>query len=208
MPLFKSVEVNSQTIVKIWHILEPLEEFLSQIYLAKGSQSRLNGMKSEEHQRQFLSVRLLLNSFGYNDDDLSYDSNGKPYLNDRNFISITHSTSYSAVAVSTRPVGIDLEGHSDKLAKVESKFVGYESCYLNQNIDDYVRKLTRIWCTKEALYKLYSKPGMSFKNQFMVIPFGRHHTTTSWILDGITRQCYHTFLFEIEDHTCAVVTPK
>jgi len=207
MPLFKTIEVNSQTIVKIWSISEPLDVLFTQIDLTNQNQIRVNAMKSEQHQREFLSVRLLLKTLGYADIDLKYNANGKPYLSDGNSISITHSKAFAAVAISPNPIGIDLEKYSDKLAKVQSKFVGYETCYLNQNDSDYSRKLTRIWCAKEALYKLYSKSGISFKNQFLVIPFGQQDATLSWVLDGDLRRCYRTTFIEIEEYSCAITTP-
>ena len=208
MPLFKTIEVNSQTIVKIWYISEPLEVLLTQVELTNDSQSRLKSMKNEWHQREFLSVRLLLNSLGYADDDVKYDSKGKPMLMDGNFISITHSKAYAAVAVSANAVCVDLEQYNDKLITIKSKFVGYESCYLNQKAEDYLKQLTQIWCTKEALYKLYSKAGISFKNQFLVIPFGNQNTSLSWVLDGAFRGCYTAHCVEIEDYSCIITTPK
>ena len=62
-------------------------------------------MKSELHQRGFLSVRMLLVEFGYTDEDLVYDSFGKPHLKDGKHISITHSYNFSAVVISSKAVG-------------------------------------------------------------------------------------------------------
>jgi hypothetical protein len=46
---------------------------------------RLEGMKSEMHQRGFLSK--LLQTAGYTDFDLYYDELGKPHLKDDKYIS-------------------------------------------------------------------------------------------------------------------------
>ena len=90
MPIYKSIDVNSQTNVKIWNITEPCMELMQNVELKKESINKVNTMKSELHQRGFLSVRLLLKAFGYSDFDLFYDGNGKPHLKDGNYISITH----------------------------------------------------------------------------------------------------------------------
>ncbi len=106
MPLYKSISVNSQTTVKIWKIEESYEDLISPIELGPESKIRVNNMKSELHQRGFLSVRHLLKSFGYSDFDLFYDNNGKPYLKDGKEISITHSFIFSGVIISEKKVGI------------------------------------------------------------------------------------------------------
>ena len=73
MPLYKSITPNSQTTVKIWKIEETYDDLLSPLDLKPESLTRVLGMKSELHQRGFLSVRHLLREFGYTDQDLFYD---------------------------------------------------------------------------------------------------------------------------------------
>ena len=82
MPLYKTLNPNSQTAVKIWKIEESYETLLAPLDLKKESLERVNGMKSELHRRGFLSVRHLLRDFGYTDQDLFYDPLGKPHLKD------------------------------------------------------------------------------------------------------------------------------
>ena len=65
MPLYKSIDLNSQTIVKVWKISETLESLLSSTDLNVESLKRIKGMNSELHRRAFLSVRMLLGEFGY-----------------------------------------------------------------------------------------------------------------------------------------------
>lgn len=208
MPVYKSISINSQTNVKIWSITESYEELMQHITLKKESYDRVKAMKSELHQRGFLSVRLLLKAFGYSDFDLFYDKNGKPHLTDGRYISITHSYTFSAVVVSSSPVGIDIEKQREKITKIASKFIGFEDCYLRKNNAHYIQKLTWIWCIKEAQYKLYATPGMSFKKHFLVTPFGEEkNTTVAWILDGKKRQRFEAFFLEFDGFGCAITTP-
>ena len=100
MPLYKSISVNSQTTVKIWKIEESYNDLMFPLDLKQESLDRVLGMKSQLHQRGFLSVRHLLREFGYTDQDLYYDENGKPHLKDGKHISITHSFIFSGVIIS------------------------------------------------------------------------------------------------------------
>ena len=209
MPLYKSLDVNSQTHVKIWHISEPLDALKASLNLKKESLERVNAMKSELHQRGFLCVRKLLNSFGYTDQDLFYDNSGKPQLKDGYFISITHSYNYAAVVVSSCPVGVDIEKQRHKILNIASRFIDYESHYLNENSDKYIQKLTWIWCIKESLYKLYSKSGISFKKNFLVLPFeSEKNTTKAWILEGEKRLNFEALFFEFDGFGCAITTTE
>tara|TARA_B100000900_G_scaffold250146_1_gene213073 strand:+ start:6236 stop:6868 length:633 start_codon:yes stop_codon:yes gene_type:complete len=209
MPLYKSLDVNSQTHVKIWHISEPLDALKASLNLTKESLERVNAMKSELHQRGFLCVRKLLNSFGYTDQDLFYDNSGKPQLKDGYFISITHSYNYAAVVVSSCPVGVDIEKQRHKILNIASRFIDYESHYLNENSDKYIQKLTWIWCIKESLYKLYSKSGISFKKNFLVLPFeSEKNTTKAWILEGEKRLNFEALFFEFDGFGCAITTTE
>ena len=208
MPLYKTISVNSQTTVKIWKIEESYDALLKPLDLKPQSLERVLGMKSNLHQRGFLSVRHLLRDFGYTDQDLFYDDNGKPHLKNGKHISITHSFIFSGVIISDNEVGIDIEKQRDKIGIIANKFVDYEFHYLNKNAEDYIRKLTVIWGIKESLYKLFATPGMLFKAHFLVIPFMLEDgTTIAWIDYESKKYRYSTAFLEFEGFTCAYVVP-
>jgi len=207
MPLYKSIDVNSQTTVKIWRIDESYTDLIQPLELRPESQERVDDMKSGIHQRGFLSVRHLLREFGYTDHDLYYDSNGKPHLKDGKHISITHSFIFSAVIVSDSDVGIDIEKQREKITIVARKFIGYEAEYLEEKHDNYVKKLTIIWCAKESLFKLFATPGLSFKMHTLVIPFMlEDHFTNAWIDFEQQKLRFDINFLEFEGFSCAYAT--
>jgi len=209
MPLYKTFTPNAQTTVKIWKITESYDDLIQPITLKPESLERVLGMKSDIHQRGFLSVRHLLAEFGYTDTDLFYDSNGKPHLKDGKFISISHSFTFSAVAVSADLVGIDVEKQREKISIIAHKFIGYENDYLNSKAENYIKKLTVIWCVKESLYKLFATPGMLFREHFLVIPFMlEDQTTTAWIDYNNLKHRFTSEFVEFEGFTCAYALPS
>ena len=208
MPLYKSISVNSQTTVKIWKIEESYDALFQPLDLKPQSLQRVLGMKSELHQRGFLSVRHLLHEFGYTDHDLYYDDNGKPHLKDGKHISITHSFTFAGVIISDNEVGIDIEKQREKIGVIAHKFVDYEYNYLKSTDEDYINRLTIIWGIKESLYKLFATPGMLFKEHFLVIPFMlKDGETVAWIDYNNKKYRYNTAFLEFEGFTCAYVIP-
>ena len=204
MPLYKTITPNSQTVVKIWKITESFDDLMAAVTLRPETLKRVLGMKSELHQRGFLSVRKLLAEFGYTDTDLIYDDNGKPHLKDGKQISITHSFNFSAVIVSDQLIGIDIEKQRDKITVIAHKFIDYENDYLDERATDYIKKLTTVWCVKESLYKLFATPGVSFKKYFLVIPFElQDEETIAWIDYKDKKYRYLVHFFEFEGFVCA-----
>jgi len=209
MPLYKTFSPSSQTTVKIWKITESFDYLIEGLILNHESSKRVSGMKSEIHQRGFLSVRYLLAEFGYSDADLFYDNNGKPHLKDGKYISISHSFTFSAVAISDDLIGVDIEKQRPKIGIIAHKFIGYEEDYLNKETTDYINKLTVIWCIKESLYKLFATPGMLFKHHFLVIPFMlEDKTSVAWIDYKNIKHKFISNFIEFEGFTCAYAIPS
>ncbi|MEZ4797179.1 MAG: 4'-phosphopantetheinyl transferase superfamily protein [Flavobacteriaceae bacterium] len=206
MPLYKTFTPNSQTTVKIWKITESFDNLMQGLVLKPESAERVLSMKSEWHQRGFLCARHILKDLGYSDLDLYYDENGKPHLKDGKCISITHSFLFVGVIVSDAEVGIDIEMQRDKIARIAPKFIDYEFNYLDKESEQYINKLTIIWCVKESLYKLFATPGMVFKDHFLVIPFMiKDDETVAWIDFKDKKYRYNTTFLEFEGFTCAYV---
>ncbi|MDA6071210.1 4'-phosphopantetheinyl transferase superfamily protein [Flavobacterium sp. AC] len=172
MPLFQTIQFNATTKILVWHITESFEELLGKVVLKEKTQQRLNGMKSQMHQRAFLSVRMLIQEMGFTDHEMHYDEFGKPYFNCHNHISITHSHDFAAIIISDETVGIDMELQREKILRIADKFVDTENSYLNtQNTTNYIKELTVIWGAKEAIFKIRNEKGISFKDHIRVNAF-------------------------------------
>ena len=190
MPLYLHSYPNAPTQLLVWSIDEPKSVLSANVELTVLSQQRLNSMKSDLHQRAFLSVRQLLLLLGYTDADLYYDATGKPHLRDRKFISISHSHQLAVVIVSNQAVGVDVELRREKVAKIGSKFCQSELLFLNPNLTTETERLTVIWGAKEAVFKVVNQEGISFKNHIFVAPFDLNtpETTATLALDLKPRQ--------------------
>jgi phosphopantetheinyl transferase len=204
MPLYKSIIIDEDTKLHIWKNTESIEELSQQVKLKDTCSARVAGMKSELHKKGFLGVRMLLQEIGYTDFDLYYDTDGKPHLKDGKNISITHSYAFSAIIVSnSKDIGIDMELQREKVITIADKFIEPEFAYLDpQHLTEYMRKLIVIWGVKEAVFKMISRSGLSFKQNIYVFPFdiAKKDGTASVKFEDINA-VYPFHFEEIEDFT-------
>jgi len=209
MPVYKTITVNSNTKVLIWKIEESFDELINEISLNDRSKQRVGNMKSELHQRGFLSIRHLLASEGYTDFDLYYDENGKPHLKDGKHISITHSFIFSAIIISDIEVGIDVEKKREKILKIAHKFTKVEDYQKLHHRDVIIRKLTIVWCAKESLYKSFNRVGLTFLNHINVEDFSLYYNQTTANVDFEDKEEeYDVWFLEFEGFTCAYALLK
>lgn len=210
MPLYKSIYIDTSSQILVWKITESYEELFREVQLNEKSLLRLNKMKSQLHQRAFLSVRKLLQKAGYNDFDLYYEESGKPHLNPNNChtepveVSISHSHNFSTLIISSQKVGIDIEMQRDKIIRIADKFVNNkESLRLGDtNTPDYIKKLTVKWGAKEAIFKIRNESGISFKDHIWVNSFEiRDQKTIATLEMENVKQQFSIYFEEFENFT-------
>jgi phosphopantetheinyl transferase len=204
MPLYKTIRVNDFTKVFVWKIEESLEDLTVGIQLTEPSKKRVDTMKSVLHQQGFMSIRQLLKQAGYADADVYYDAFGKPHLKDKNYLSISHSFTFTAIIISEKkPVGIDVEKNRDKIVKIAHKFTPIEEYNTIANHEALVSKLTIVWGAKESLYKIYGKKKLRFLHHIYIEDFSFIDTKTTGVIkyDGYV-STHNIHFLEFEGFAC------
>ena len=204
MALYKTLTVSPTTKVLIWKIEESTEELKNGISLTEKNTARLDGMKSDIHQKGFLSIRHLLKEVGLTDADLDYDAYGKPHLDAGRYISNSHSFTFTAIIFSDNlPVGIDVEKQREKILKIAHKFTPFEEYKTIANVDALISKLTIVWGAKESLYKIYGKKKLLFLHHIFVDDFKfEDKKTKGEIRFNGEEASYKIEFLEFEGFTC------
>lgn len=170
MPLSYRETIADNIQILLWEVSESEHALQEGLVLSKIALERLSKRKSSVHRKGYLAIRQLLKIIDVQPLTLQYNPNGKPYLIDGRFISITHIKNIAAVALSSNSVGIDLEQYHEKIKKISQRFLSSdESSDLKKATD--IHFLTQIWTAKEALYKIFGTPGIDFKKQILIYPF-------------------------------------
>ena len=204
MPVIVQKSISNNISLSIWSIEESLDFFLSNLRLTKNCEQRLDKLKSDEMKKQFLAVRKLIQLNGISLDSLRYSSEGIPFLNNEKNISISHTKGFSAIAISPKPVGIDIQDFRDKILSISKKFI-------NSNERDLIdpssiKELTLVWCIKEATYKVHRKPGLDFKDEIKIQSISDNLTHSIIKVEKLDKKhFFESFNITESDYICSIV---
>ena len=174
MPIQLLKQIYPEVELGIWKIQETANELLGKLRLSEVEMRYYQSLRKGSRAIQWLSSRVLLRQMIQTDEfiDFRTDAHDKPYLfNFPYHFSISHSHQFAAVIISeTCLVGLDIEEIHPKIERIAHKFMSdIEMSYL-QN-ENRILQLYACWSAKEALYKLYGKKGVSFRDHILLNPF-------------------------------------
>lgn len=203
MPIIEDFAPFPNTRILIWQITETVDILLSKIQLDNSSQQIFDLKKKEIHKKQFLAIRNILELMSSEKYLVSYSELGKPYLNSKKNISVTHSGSYAALIVSDKQVGIDLEEFGEKIKKIEKKFLDVE---LDYPIDLSISNLLVYWNIKESIFKSLENKPMDFRKNIIVLPLEKENNKVkSWYINNNEIYSFCSYYKVSKNYTLAYV---
>lgn len=133
-----------------WRIEESVEELAALIDGGDGLLAEARSkFKAVERQREWLAARALLQHSGHDVSALAYMPGGAPCLKGTGrHISISHTRGLAVVAISKRPVGVDIEAEGRDASKAIRMVVGSSDAVICND------EALRMWTAKEAAFKL------------------------------------------------------
>ena len=168
MPFFQQLHI-ADTHVYTWQLTETVVQLSSGLTLSQGEEEQLFALHSEKKQREFLAIRHLLQEAQLPTTALYYTPEGKPHL-EKQYISITHSHDFVMIALSSRPIGIDIERCSPRILRLAPRFTPWQA---PSDMDELtqIQAYTQLWTIKEALYKVTDLPSVRFYEDLQVPHF-------------------------------------
>ena len=174
MPVEFIRKINKDTILGLWKITEDVEFFLSEIDLSENEVGILDSYVNENRKKHWLAYRILIDRLINNNqhNEIEYDDFGKPHLKYFNSeISVTHTDYYAAAIIcKTTNVGIDIEKITPRILKIKHKFLNENELKFSEK-ENILEHLYIYWCSKEAIYKLYGKRNLDFRENIFVEKF-------------------------------------
>lgn len=128
-------------------------------------------LKSFKRKMEFVGTRWLLAHLMRREPCILYKTSGQPYLLDSDFyLSITHSYQKIGVALSIKPVGIDIEKIDYKLFRTKEKYCSKkELSHISEN--QLLYHLALHWSAKESVYKLFGDQSFIFDRDLQIDEF-------------------------------------
>ncbi len=164
MPFLKEFIINDKTKIKLWKVI--VGE-LNTKELNSDEKKILKLKKNNILKEQFLATRkvLALENSNYK---ITYNNNGKPSLNSKYNISISHSHEMAALVISDNSkIGLDVQLNENKIFNIQDKFLN-PSEKLNIGENPSLKILTMIWTSKESIYKAVDLKGISFSDNIKI----------------------------------------
>lgn len=198
LPLLFSEPFAETGLLGVWETTEAPADLLAGLASLPAEVTEVQTLLHPQKRLEFAASRLLLRHLtgrvGLPYHGLVKDEFGKPALRGLAWhLSLSHSPRYAAAVLHpTRPVGIDLEAPRDALRRVAPRILSPSEL---AHAGDDLHRLTVYWTAKEALYKLFGKRGLFFREQLGIRPFADTHQ----VLEG-------HILFNEEKYPCALRT--
>lgn len=173
MSLFMKKALN-EAAIGIWEIDEDVDELYAKVNLSEQEKQQFSLLKSPQRRQHWLSYRMIIPYLMQQGETpaINYDENGKPFLNNGvRHISVSHSGKFSALIASpNKHVGIDIECMKPKIFRLAHKFLNRKE--IKQVFSKHaMESLYVVWAAKEALFKLYGKRDIQFKDHIRIFPF-------------------------------------
>nr|WP_314288463.1 4'-phosphopantetheinyl transferase superfamily protein [uncultured Capnocytophaga sp.] len=193
MPIVKTFNIDTKTRLYLWEVRETLAVLQEQVKLTPEQTETFGKIHNERAQKNFLATRLLLQEVGYSSKMLFYDPYGRPYLNDGQQISISHSFDRVAVIISDQAVGVDIEKKRDKIKRVARKFTQWNYQSASFSDENIIQKLTMTWCAKEVGFKIHNNPTLTL-NDIKVRDFFPNDVRTDIKVEDTIYEVYFAFI--------------
>ena len=198
MPFLKEFIINEKTKIKLWKVM--IGE-LNTKELNSDEKNLLKLKKNNILREQFLATRKVL-ALENTDYKITYNNNGKPSLNSKYNISISHSHEIAAVAISDNSnIGIDVQLKENKIFNIQNKFLN-KSEKSNIGDDPTVDILTMVWASKESIYKAIGLKGVSFSENIKIDKvIEKDKTGIGYYINGTEKVKFELKFFYVDEYT-------
>jgi len=198
MPFLKEFIINDKTKIKLWKVI--IGE-LNTEELNSDEKNLLKLKKNNILREQFLATRKVL-ALENSDYKITYNNNGKPSLNSKYNISISHSHEIAAVAISDNSkIGLDVQLKESKIVNIQNKFLNkYEKSNIGD--DPTVDILTMVWTSKESIYKAVGLKGISFSKNIKIDKvIEKDKTGIGYYINGTEKVKFDLKFFYVDEYT-------
>jgi|688.fasta_scaffold01317_31 4'-phosphopantetheinyl transferase len=190
---------KSFTRLALWSDNLPVSQLESMLTAENLAEYQSSMFRLAKRRMEWLKTRILLDHLAPGA-RLGFLPNGKPVLDGKVQVSVSHSAQLAAVIVSDELVGIDVQPNEPKLQNMKTRYCNDRELKFadGPDMDD---RLAMIWASKEAVFKYFGER-VEFASEMQVEPFSPEDELLTLRYEG--RHGQGTFklghLFWLEQH--------
>ena len=169
-----AITINQDCVAVLQSITDDETTLRASLPLAITEREELARITHPAQRIEWLACRVAIRQLTENQGGiyrgLHKDEFGKPYLIGSSWsISLSHTGGWAAAVLHrSRPVGIDIEPIREQFRRVVPRVLSADEI---AHAADNPNRLAVYWCAKEALYKLYGKRQLTFREHLHINPF-------------------------------------
>lgn len=131
----------------------------------------------------------MINLLQKKETEIEYNDNGKPYLvSSSEYVSVSHTRCCIAVAISSRPIGIDVERIATKVLALKEKFLSVSEIQSIDSNNELIHTLL-LWSAKESVFKLMDATGVDFRESIHIKDFIPEISGLFTVSESHTQKC-------------------
>ena len=155
------------THICVWKMTSSCEDLIKSPLLNSAELISAKALKNEKRKKEFLSSRIALKKIFTKELELNYHKSGKPFIKESKHLSISHSSTFLALAYGDENIGIDIEKPQNRMVKLIPKILSEIECieFEKKPAMDLACKL---WGAKEAILKYVGNKNLKYKEDIKV----------------------------------------
>ncbi|MGA0559219.1 4'-phosphopantetheinyl transferase family protein [Larkinella sp. VNQ87] len=173
MSVYQTHRLGADCTAVLWKIEESEDDLRARLTLTMPEQLELLEITHPAQRVEWLACRAAIQALVqpyWPYAGLYKDEYGKPHLIGLDAqVSISHTAGWAAAVLHhSKAVGIDIEPFRDQFVRVVPRVLSEDE---TRHAAGDLRRLAVYWCAKEALYKLYGKRQLTFREHLHIEPF-------------------------------------
>ena len=124
-------------------------------------------IKNEKRKQEFLASRIALKKIFNEELLLKHHTSGKPFIEESEHLSISHSSNFLALTFGGENIGIDIEKPQNRLVKLMPKILS-EREFMEFEKELSIDLACKLWGVKESILKYVGDKNLNYKEDIKV----------------------------------------
>tara|TARA_B100000780_G_scaffold22081_1_gene14206 strand:- start:1460 stop:2056 length:597 start_codon:yes stop_codon:yes gene_type:complete len=160
--------IATESSIYVWKVQSCSTKLLKRVQLSDVELLRFESLITEKRKMEFLACRIALKSLFTDKLILQHHSSGKPFIDEGEHLSISHSHNYIAIAFGETEIGIDIEKPQEKMLRLISRVLSEQE---NKTFlkNPSIQRACKLWGAKESVLKYIGDKNLNYRDDILLM---------------------------------------